>query len=217
MLLCLSSRGFGWVLLVALGEVLVVAFASFEGLDAGGSDVGGVGCGCDGESLSLALSAQVGADAAGRQERRIGLLAQAGQLFVELGDLLVEPAVAAGQGAQGGVGRGDRRVGCGGGAHLCTGFDDVAASQAREPVLYGFWGRHRQGVDLVGGLSSGLRGGAAGCLEHPDSLYGPVGRVGNSFGLPCERGPGLGVDGVGFALAPAHLAVRAVHLHRLDA
>ena len=61
MLLCWSSGGLGEVVLVALGEVAVVVFASFECGDSGGCCVGGAGCVGEGEAVVGALSAQVGA------------------------------------------------------------------------------------------------------------------------------------------------------------
>lgn len=95
----------------------------------------------------------------------------------------------------------------------------MAASQPCELVFHRFWGCHRQGVDLVGGLGPGLDGRTPGRLEHPDRLDGPVGGFGNCASSACERNQScrLGIDGVGLAPASAHLAARAVHLHRCDA
>ena len=61
MLLCVSSGELGEVLLVALGEVVVVAWASLEFWDAGEWHVEGLACVAVGESGALAGSAQVGA------------------------------------------------------------------------------------------------------------------------------------------------------------
>ena len=74
---------------------------------------------------------------------------------------------------------------------------------------------HDQGPGLVDGLGPLGAGAALGDHQRPDRLHGAVPALGRAAGPARLRGPGRAdrIQRVGFALAAAVLAVRAVHLH----
>lgn len=67
-------------------------------------------------------------------------------------------------------------------------------------------------MDLVDRLGAGLDGGAADHLQGPDGLHDAVAGLGPAVGATGQDGGrgGVGIDGVGLAVGPAGLAVRAV-------
>ena len=157
----------------------------------------------------------LGADAAGAEQRRVGSLAQAAQLGVEVLDLRGERLVAAGQTAQRLLGRCKDGIAARAGPHPGAGLDGAGRVQCPQPVFDLLGRGNDDGADLVGGDGAGLDSGAPRHRQHPDRLDAPVGALGHHSGRAAERSQrrGVRVDGVGLAAAAAQLAVRAVHVH----
>ena len=155
----------------------------------------------------------------GDAQRRVGSLAQCEQLCVKSLDLCCERPVAARQRPQCPFGRAGGGIAGSVKAPPGTDLDHLRRLESSQPVSEVLRGGHRDSVDLVGGDGAGLDRGAPRQRQRPDRLDATVRGLGHSSGVAAERGAGcgLGVDGVGLAAAASRLAVRAVHLHHLDA
>ena len=155
-------------------------------------------------SCDQQLGGGVGTDAAGGQQGRVGLGAEASDLDIELCDLGVEDLVAEGQAAESLLRVADR-------GHFPLGRNR-AHTRTRALsfmpswlVLYRLWGTNHQGMELVGGLGAGLGGGAAGNCQHPYPLDRSVTGLGHRgcFTIQSNSGCCFGVGVVVLASAAA--------------
>ena len=159
----------------------------------------------------------VGSDAERGHQFGRGLFDQGLEDGVDLGDLLFEGDGSPGQHPQAELGERDD-VAFGSGPIGRGPLEKVEDVEASELVSDGLGGSRDQVAHLVERLGPTLPRRCSGNAQNPHGFDVSVPRLGLAAGVAREGGPGGrdGIFGIGLALAPAALAIGAVHLDDAD-